>query len=365
MRLLSLSLEHFRTYPSLEVDLSGGQLHVFLGPNGIGKTNLLEAVSVLSLTKSCRGVEDDDLRTWNSEFYRVRGTIEQDGGTQQRIEVVSMALPRKKRACFINDVQKTVGEYAGTFPVVCFLPEDLAIFRGPPAERRRFLDQLLCQVSPEYLLALSAYQQALKQRNSLLRMLRKGGDSGDLAPWEQQLAVHGGLLSQMRLELLQTINLTLPDEMARLGERWDAPTLRYLRETQAATATDIALELRDRLREARPRDIELQSTGIGPHREDWELLGGGRSTVHWASRGQERVALLALVLLQVAYLELRRGEKPLIVLDDVCSELDADHQRALLGSLRGHQILLSSTHVPDGLEHIVRWQVVQGGIHPL
>lgn len=363
MRLLELSLEQFRTYRACSVDLREGDVHVLLGKNGIGKTNFLEAISVLSLTRSCRGSEEEDLRTWEHEHYRIRGRVKSDEGKESSLEVVSMATPRKKRGCFVNDVQRSVGEYAGTLPTVCFLPEDLGLFHGAPAERRRFLDQLLSQVSPDYMQALSLYQQSLKQRSALLRSLKLGGDPAALDPWEQQLAATGAILTTMRLELLQTINLSLGDELARLGETWEQPHLRYDRETGAVDRASLETDLRDRLKERRARDIELQTTTVGPHREDWQLIGDDRPLPAWASRGQSRVALIALLLLQVAYLEVRRGERPVVLLDDVFSELDSDHQRALLESLCGHQMLLSGTSLPEDMpEDVVLWNVTEGAV---
>lgn len=363
MRLLELSLEQFRTYRSCTVDLREGLVHLLLGRNGIGKTNFLEAVSVLSLTRSCRGSEEDDLRTWEKEHYRIRGRTLSDDGRETSLEVVSMAVPRKKRGCFVNDVQKSVSEYAGTLPTVCFLPEDLGLFHGAPAERRRFLDQLLCQVSPDYMNALSTYQQALKQRGALLRALKGGGDANALLPWEQQLAATGAVLTLMRLELLQTINLSLSDELSRLGETWAEPQLIYLRETSGSSADDIRQQLQELFIARRTRDTELQSTTVGPHREDWQLLAGGRALPSWASRGQSRVALIALLQLQVAYVEVRRGERPVVLLDDVFSELDADHQRALLESLSGHQMLLSGTSQPTDMPaDVTVWNVTDGAV---
>lgn len=362
MRLISLKLEHFRTYPALSAEFADGSIHLLLGQNGAGKTNLLEAISVLSLTRSLRGSDDDDLRTWGSDHYRVQGQAETDSGQLVTLETVSVSVPRRKRACFINDVQKPVGEYAGVLPTVAFLPEDLGLFRGPPAERRRFLDQVLCQVSQDYMRSLSSYQQVLKQRNTLLRSLRDGGDPESLTPWEKQMAEYGSVLTLLRLELLNTINLTLRDELTRLGEKWDDPVLRYERETTVDSQEALAEELKSLFLKNRARDREMLSTSVGPHREDWQLFADNRPVPTWASRGQERIALIALLLLQVAYVELRRGERPIILLDDVLSELDSNHQNFLLQSLHGHQILLSGTHQPSDVESLIVWNVTPGSL---
>lgn len=365
MRLLELSLEQFRTYHACTVALGSGDIHVLIGENGAGKTNFLEAVSVLSLTRSCRGSDEEDLRTWEKEHYRIRGTVEADDGRTRTLEVVSVAEPRRKRGCFVNDVRTTTGEYVGTLPTVSFLPEDLGLFHGAPAERRRFIDQLLAQVSPEYHVALSTYQQALRQRGAALRALAHGGDRGMLSPWEEQLAAAGAVITMLRLELLQTVNLSLASELTRLGESWNEPHMAYLRATSSAEHAALRAELAERLRATRERDIEAQTTTTGPHRDDWQILGGGRPLPSWASRGQTRVALIALLLLQVAYLEVRRGERPVILLDDVFSELDAAHQEALLASLSGHQMFLSGTALPPAMPAgVTVWNVGSGSLTP-
>lgn len=363
MRLLELHLEHFRTYRACTVAFGDADIHVLLGQNGAGKTNLLEAVSVLSLTRSCRGSEEEDLRTWEAEHYRVRGRAVADDGRALTLEVVSVAVPRRQRGCFINDVRKAAGEYAGTLPTVSFLPEDLGLFHGAPAERRRFLDQLLAQVSPEYHASLAVYQQALRQRSAALRALAHGGDRGVLGPWEERLASAGAAVTVLRLELLQTVNLSLHAELARLGEAWSEPHLAYARATAATEVSALQAELAERLRASRDRDIEAQTTTVGPHRDDWQLVADGRPLPSWASRGQARVALIALLLLQVAYLEVRRGERPVVLLDDVFSELDGAHQEALLGSLSGHQMLLTGTSLPPHMPRgVAVWRVDAGGV---
>lgn len=349
MRLVSLQLQQFRNYAAQSVTFGDEDVQLFAGKNGSGKTNLIEAVSILSITRSCRGKEDLEMVQWDADFYRIRADVRSDDGREFRLESVCELKPRRRKAFFINDVKTIVGGIVGFLPTVTFLPQDLMLFSGPPAERRRFLDQLLSQLSPEYLGELSQYQKVVQQRNALLKRVAAGHDQpSSLDLWDGELAVRGAAVTLARLELMETLNLTFAEEMASLGEHWEDVSLRYERKTTARSKEDLSVELKALLQENRERDIILQSTSVGPHREDWQVLRGERPLPSFASRGQERVAVLALLRLEVSYLGLRRGEKPVILLDDAFSELDDEHQRAVLDGFRGHQVIMTAARLPEG-----------------
>jgi DNA replication and repair protein RecF len=159
------------------------------------------------------------------------------------------------------------------------------------------------------------------------------------------------------------LNLALLEEIRRLGEEWKSADIRYERKTQARTEPELKEEIINLLLATRDRDIILQSTGTGPHREDWQVYRDGRSIPSFASRGQERVAVLALLLLEVSYLELRRNEKPIILLDDAFSELDDVHQGTLLDAFKGYQVLMTSTRVPPNAEGAKVFRVEAGIVH--
>ncbi|NOS67342.1 MAG: DNA replication and repair protein RecF [Candidatus Peribacteraceae bacterium] len=347
MRLLSLSLEQYRNYHALSVEFPPDDLHLFVGPNGSGKTNLLEAVALLSLTKSFLGLEEEDLMQWGTEFYRVKATMRTDGGETEELEVVSQVLPRKQKACFHNGVKLPLSTLVGRLPIVTFLPQELSLFSGPPADRRRFLDQILCQVSPAYFVALMSYQKALKQRNALLKSIaERSADVSFLPPWDQELALYGAELTLMRLELVETFNLALREEVQALGETWETVCVRYQRSGTAREQSALQAEILGALLACRERDVILRSTTVGPHRDDWSVDVDGRALPTFASRGQQRVAVLALLLLQASYLEVRRGEKPVILLDDIFSELDEAHCKHLLDAFADHQILMTAAELP-------------------
>lgn len=363
MRLCSLSLEGFRNYAAMRVELSDAPIQMFLGENGQGKTNLLEAVGVLSLTRSCRGADDGMMVRWGAHHYRIRGVCRSDDGREVLLETVSEIAPRKRRAFFVNDVRVSLGEFLGVLPTVTFLPQDLALFSGPPAERRRFMDQLLSQESADYLRSLSTYQKVLQQRNALLKQIAAGRqDATALDTWDDAIADAGARITLNRLELMETLNLTFADELASLGEQWENVELVYVRSTVTRSLDALRRESAEQLRAQRQRDVTLQSTGTGPHRHDWRIEREGRALSSFASRGQERTAILALLLIQVSYLELKRGEKPLILLDDAFSELDDAHQHALLRSFRAHQVLMTGTRIPVEAAEMTVWEVKEGEV---
>ena len=366
MRLHSLQLQQFRSYGELELDLSSGDVHVLVGPNGAGKTNVLEAVSLLSFAKSCLGADEGDLLQWDMTFYRVRGSGWTDAGEQRQLEVVSQIAPRAAKVCYLNDVKVSVDSMVGVLPTVLFLPQDLQLFLGAPSLRRRFLDRLLCQVSPEYLRSFTQYQKLLKQRNALLRRVQEGANSAtDLDAWDHHIVSAGVPITLARLELIGTLALTLPEEIRTLGEQWSQIEIVYESSCEGSDAESLRSAFLTKLSSCRSRDIAMQSTTVGPHREDWSVMIDGRSLSTFASRGQQRTALLALLLLQVSYVELRLGEKPVILLDDVFSELDDHHQRCLLESLGGYQVVLTTTRMPSGApeENVTVWDVSEGNVH--
>lgn len=364
MRFTELHLTNFRSYAESSVRFPDGPGCVaFVGENGAGKTNIIEALSILSLTRSCRGNDEEELVKWEQPFYRLKADVVADDGTAKKIEVVSEQTPRRRKAFFVNDIKVSASELVGLVPTVTFLPQDLLLFSGPPAERRRFLDQLLSQVSPAYMAALSQYQQVLQQRNALLKTLsQSGGDTSVLDVWDREVARFGATVTIARLELIGTFMLTFSGELERLGEQWKDVTLRYDRKTTARTPEALEEESFTLLRRNRDRDILLQATLSGPHREDWQVSVEGRDIPSFASRGQERTAVLALLFLQVSYLQLQRGETPVLLLDDACSELDERHQHLLLSGFPGAQVFLTATRLPDQAEPRAVLTVAQGTI---
>ena len=352
MRLLSLTLESFRNYTKLSLNLeSEHNVSVLLGENATGKTNVLESIAILALLKSPRKAEEEDLVTWDQSYYRVTGVCRCDNGEEKKLEVVSQIEPRKQRVSFINGVRTPRQRYIGTLPLITFTPDDLTLFTGSPSARRKLIDGLLCQVSAAYLQALSEYEKAVKQRNTLLKQIKDGrGVPRSLDVWDEKIATLGAMLTVDRLQLFETLQMTILRELGSLGEKnLKTAEFLYLRKSQKEDASEIRDEILEQLRHYRERDCLIIAPTIGPHRDDWTLKIDGREIATFASRGQQRAAILALLLLQASFLELRRGEKPIMLLDDIFSEFDEKHREAVLRTLRKNQVIITSTELDEKL----------------
>ena len=351
MRLLSLTLEQFRSYEALKITFDESKdVSVFMGENATGKTNILEAICILSLLKSPRRVEDIDLIQWEKAHYRIRGSLQSDAGATTELEVVSQVKPRKTRAAFVNGIKTPATRYIGSLPLVTFMPDNLLLWSGAPSARRRLVDQLLCQVSQSYLQAMMEYEKFLRQRNSLLKQIREGTESlSSLQPWNEKLASIGALITIDRLQLFETLDLTIQTELTALGERPREARFCYVRKGNSSEESALMQEIIEELSLHRERDVATASTSVGPHRDDWTLSIDGRDIASFASRGQQRAALLALLLLQASFLELRKGEKPILLLDDVFSELDEKHRKAILETLSDVQVIMTAVEFDEVL----------------
>ncbi len=364
MRVLSLVLDQFRSFDHVEMDTSDVGSDLLIGLNGSGKTNILEALSFASLGASCLGAPSEDVIRWEKEFARVRVTVQQDDGEEKSLEVTMTIAPRKAKAFFVNDVRVPTARFLGILPSVTFLPEDLLLFSGSPALRRTFLDRILMQVSLEFTHAFTAYKKALTQRNILLRRIAKEeARERDLDPWDTQLAEFGAIIVQERKRLLKALNASLSERVQALGEKWPSATMIYQSKSIAMEQGALREELSLQLAHYRPRDLLVHSTTVGPHRDDWFLEAREHSIAHFASRGQQRTALLAILFAVVSYIGEIRSEKPIILLDDVFSELDEAHQHALLFGLDDHHVFMSTTHLPEEVSGMKVWEVREGTVY--
>lgn len=366
MRIKTLNCTQFRSYASLQFNTGTSDIHVLFGPNGAGKTNVLEAINILALSRSFLGIEDSELLRWNEEWYTVAAEAELQDGETFSLEVAYQIAPQKKKVFRHNGADITAKELVGLMPTVTFLPEDLELFTGSPQNRRSYLDRILCQVSPVYLQTLSQYQHVVKQRNVLLKTLQQGnGSTEDLAVWDEQLAELGTAITLERLELLELWQLSIEAELQQLGEDFTNCSLQYARKTTATEAVALKEECREALSANYSRDIALASTSIGPHRDDWNLYVNERKITSFASRGQQRTAVVALLFLETSYLELKRNERPIVLLDDVFSELDDGHQTALRNAMANTQVFITTAHTPPNWPEATYWHVQNGAIAPL
>jgi DNA replication and repair protein RecF len=382
VRLNHLSLTNFRNYARLELTFPG-RLCVFQGSNAQGKTNLLESIHLLATARSPRAVAERELINWLAlesplPYARLAAEIG-DEKTVERLELVlelgngGGALgPVVRKQVRINGVAKRGLDLIGRLRVVLFLPEDVSLVSGAPGERRRYLDIALCQIDPAYCRALTDYNKVLAQRNALLKRLRdEGGDPGQLSFWDQQMADHGTRVLARRALAVQVL-----DGIARLrhrelsgGAEWLALTYlpspaytaiakgsrRLPGEGYESLPTPVTAELlAAQLRVSRNREIAAGTSLFGPHRDDLAFLAEGRDLRTWGSRGQQRTAALSLKLAEVEMMRQVTGESPLLLLDDVMSELDEVRRHALLDALAGvEQALVTTTDWEDFSEALL------------
>ncbi len=383
MHLLYVGLTNFRNYRSLEARLQPGTT-ILWGENASGKSSFLEAVYFLATTRSPRAGAERELIHWDAPvelgippFARIVGRVQREDGPQA-IEVVIQRTRdhegrignRCQKRFRVNRREVRAREAAGRLRVVLFEPEDLRLISGSPARRRRYLDESLMQADPLYWQALRRYQRVLLQRNRLLRQWQETGRPAEsreqLAFWNRELVQQGSTLIVARRRLLDNINNRLTRLHGRLAGRSEPLTLTYRPSVPCAPeegVEGVAFAYRKALTETFRQEIGRGTSLLGPHRDDLGFMLGPVDLAIYGSRGQQRTATIALKLAQVEWLQERSGEEPVILLDDVLSELDPQRQAYLQGwLLEGrYQVFITATSLqvfrPIILEQAAVYQV--------
>ena len=348
MRATALHLRDFRNYERAEIEL-GARLTVVAGPNGAGKTNLLEALYFACTGRSPRTSAERELLRHGTSVGRVALTTVGDDGAEHLIE--AGFAPGEQKLLRVDgaavDSLLTVAER----PLVSvFLPDRLDLVKGAPAGRRAHMDNLVAAVWPSRAGTRIGYSRALAQRNALLARVRAGAAAASSLPtWDAELARHGAQLMADRASVLELLAPLFRERGAQLGLPRE-PAVEYRPRSAAADAEGLAAELRER----HGADLERGFTAHGPHRDDVRLAHAGRALRTYGSQGQQRVALLALLFAERDLLQAERARPPLMLLDDVMSELDADRRDLLSELLRAEgQSLVTTTdldHVPGARE---------------
>ena len=391
MRLTRLALTRFRNYEQLDLDLGPG---VFLlqGNNAQGKTNLLEAIYYLATGTSSRADTDRDLISWIPEpsgapiVARLQAQL-----SGSEAESVDLTMIREgqdapvRKVIRVNGAKRAWRELPGHIRAVLFMPQDVGMVAGPPAGRRRYLDAALSQLDGTYARELAAYYRALRQRNHLLKRLRdRATDDRQLDVWDDRLAEPGATLVALRWGATQAWDALARPLHLLLTQETDELRLRYasvlLAESGGWDSPPQEAEpdgLRQALADRRRADIRRGATSVGPHRDDLRFLVGSRArsgdaidlTV-FGSRGQQRTAALALKLAEAEHLRAARGTEPILLLDDVISELDPQRRRSLLDAVEGReQVIITATELRPFssrfLEGSTLLRVEEGTIYPL
>ncbi|MCS7154634.1 MAG: DNA replication and repair protein RecF [Bacteroidota bacterium] len=350
MRLNRLRLRHFRAHRDAEF-LFGPVLNVLVGPNGRGKTNVLEAIHVLCLSRSFLGLEDRHLVQFGRPFFELEGFLESDQGLAWTIRV--FYEPESGKRFWLNQAPlERAADLVGRFPVVVLAPQDRDLTAGGPETRRRFLDNVISQASPLYLEDLLAYRRALRQRNALLwkhRQERQSAWLEVLEPWNYALVHYGSRLLWRRMRFLEAFQDLLRRAYEEVAEVSEEPRLVYRPSFEVAPVAGpeaIAERFHEALKEAWPLERRRARTLVGPHLDEVVFYLDGVELRRYASQGQHRSFVLALKWAQYAYLQEVLMERPLLLLDDVLSDLDARRAQAFLEVLRSGrfgQVFLTTT----------------------
>jgi DNA replication and repair protein RecF len=360
MRVAGLSIRDFRCYTEARAALGVG-LTVVSGPNGAGKTNLLEALYFGCTGRSCRTANEREVVRFGATAARV--VVSAVGGDGSHELAVGFEPGQPKRMWADGAPVERLLDISARPLVSVFLPDRLELIKGPPALRRAHLDQFVSALWPARRATRRAYAQALAQRNALVGRIRSGHASPDsLATWDGQLAVHGVALMRDRARAIEAI----ADSFGRLAEvlGLDAEAeVRYRPRSRATVPEELALELAERI----DSDLDRGFTGHGPHRDDVSTLHGGRELRAYGSQGQQRLALLSLLLAEREAIADSRGVIPLMLLDDVMSELDRERRDALVDVLRaaGQSVITTTDveHVPGAAdEGVARLVVAEGQV---
>ena len=401
MLLTHLSLTHFRNYRQLELDFTG-PLVLLQGRNAQGKTNLLEAIFMLATSKPVHALNEREIVDWLAgeepiPYCRIAADATIDGRATA-LEII--LTPRGDGVNFtkqikINGVAKRSMDLVGVLRAVLFLPEDIKLVDGGPSERRRYLDVALCQIDRAYCRALSAFQRVLLQRNSLLKNLREQNVNpaapavdAQLAFWDEKLVQHGAVVVARRHNFLGELELYARERHADLRGHREQLDLYYLPSFNPGHLSDSDFELLGdglltdvspvtldvaavgaaylhKLASRRAREIAAGTTLYGPHRDDLRFLANGRDLRTYGSRGQQRSAALSLKLAEVRAMTAATGTAPLLLLDDVMSELDAERRSMLLAVIEDvPQAIVTTTDWDDftpGFRHLSQLFHVQSG----
>lgn len=341
MILKSVALSHFRNYDDLYMEFDKGT-NILYGDNAQGKTNVLESIYVSGTTKSHKGSKDRELIQFGQEEAHIR-TIVEKGGLDYQID---MHLKKNKsKGIAINRMPiKRASELFGILNIVFFSPEDLNIIKNGPSERRRFLDVELCQLDKIYLYNLTKYNKVLNQRNRLLKDISFRPELLDtLAVWNMQLIEYGRKIIRARKEFVEELNGIVYEIHKKISGNKEELVLKY--------EPDVLEEnLEQELARCREKDLKFGQTSVGPHRDDLCFMIQEIDVRKFGSQGQQRSCALSLKLSEIELVKKSIRETPVLILDDVLSELDSNRQNFLLNSIHDIQTVITCT----GLDEFVR-----------
>ncbi|MBK0955288.1 DNA replication/repair protein RecF [Enterococcus faecium] len=357
MRLNKLYLKNYRNYEELNIEFSKN-LVIFLGENAQGKTNLLESIYVLAMTRSHRTSSEQELIGWTDDQAMIQGEITK-GSSTLPLEIL---LSKKGRKTKINHIeQKKLSTYVGQMNVILFAPEDLSLVKGSPQTRRKFLDMELGQINPIYLYDLVQYQAILKQRNQYLKQLneKKQTDLLYLDILSEQLAAFGSKVLKARAQFVKRLEFwanSLHQQITHQKEQLEIEYLTAVDSLETHTQEQIQEQFLALLNQNKKKDLFRGTTTVGPHRDDLSFFINQKNVQTYGSQGQQRTTALSVKLAEIDLIKEETGEYPILLLDDVMSELDDNRQLHLLETIEGKvQTFLTTTT----LDHVKNKMTVE------
>jgi DNA replication and repair protein RecF len=355
----SVELKDFRNHAATRIELSAG-LNFFVGDNAQGKTNLLEAIYMTCVGVGFRAARDREVIKFGNERAVVRTTAEKKFG-QIDVEVCVSSAPKNSgKQIKINGIPiAKMGELMGTLTCVFFCPDELKLIKESPADRRRFLDIGISQIDKKYFYNLLRFNRILKQRNALLKTIGTSADEmRALDIWDSEMATISSAIIDRRRAFVSDIA-----ELSQTVHAEIAPTEKLSIDLETNVAADILAAIKS----ARPTDLRLRTTTVGCHRDDLAIRINGIDARTFASQGQQRSTALSLKIAEMRMFERLTGEKPILLLDDVLSELDPARQKRLFGLIRGTQTIITAA-TADGIPRPAKiFRVANGAVetHPV
>ncbi|MFD1734942.1 DNA replication/repair protein RecF [Bacillus salitolerans] len=360
MYIEKLSITNYRNYKKIDLTFEN-KVNVILGENAQGKTNLMESIYVLAMAKSHRTSNDKDLICWDEEYAKIEGRVQKKKGPFSLQLIIST---KGKKAKLNHIEQQKLSQYVGAMNIVMFAPEDLNIVKGSPQVRRRFLDMEIGQVSPVYMHDLSMYQKILQQRNHYLKQLQRQRvkDMTMLDVLSTQLSEVAAKIVRKRFEFLQLLQKWADPIHHGISRGLEKLEIKYKASIDVSEKLDLSKMIdvyEQKFGKIRDREIERGMTLAGPHRDDLEFFVNGRDVQTFGSQGQQRTTALSLKLAEIELIYSEIGEYPILLLDDVLSELDDYRQSHLLNTIQGKVQTFVTTTSVEGIDHDTLRQAAQ------
>lgn len=357
MYIKELSLQDFRNYETLNIALDRG-INIFRGDNAQGKTNVLESVYLCATARSHRTHKEKEIIRWGEECAHVKLSVRK----KYMEDTIDFHLSQKSKSALINKMPiGKLGELFGVLNIVMFSPEDLQLIKNSPKERRRFLDIELCQIDKLYYYALRQYHKVLKQRNLALKQFLKQKDYSMLDVWDMQLEEYAKTVIEKRIDFIQELNEIAREIHRDISGKKEELQIVYMPSVEPEEFIEKMLKYRE-------KDILYQTTSIGPHRDDLKFLINDMDVKTYGSQGQQRTVVLSMKLAELKIMKKYIGEEPVLLLDDVLSELDDKRQTDLFKYTESIQTLITCTGIEQSVWNTQKigklYNVTKGNVTP-